>query len=110
MGHALIVDDDTDAAEMLAELAVSQGGDQLTVLRHRFHGVHGQPGTAGFNRLLCRLLWPASARGYFRTHYQRLPDWFSSKGLILEEIASRALKMRERTVPIGQFMTSEISS
>ena len=25
MGHALIVDDDNDAAEMLAELAVSQG-------------------------------------------------------------------------------------
>jgi hypothetical protein len=24
MGHALIVDDDTDAAEMLAELAVSE--------------------------------------------------------------------------------------
>ena len=42
--------------------------------------------------------------------YQRLPDWLSSKGLTLAEIASRARKIRDRTVPIGQFMTSAISS
>ncbi len=42
--------------------------------------------------------------------YQRLPDWFSSMGLTLAEIASRARKIRERTVPIGQFITSAISS
>jgi radical SAM superfamily enzyme len=42
--------------------------------------------------------------------YQRLPLWFSSKGLTFCEIASRALKIRERTVPIGQFMASDISS
>ncbi len=33
-----------------------------------------------------------------------------SSGLTLAEIASRARKIRERTVPIGQFMTSAISS
>ena len=42
--------------------------------------------------------------------YQRLPDWLSSKGLTLAEIASRARKIRDRTVPIGQLMTSAISS
>jgi hypothetical protein len=42
--------------------------------------------------------------------YQRLPLWFSSKGLTFWEIASRALKIRDRTVPMGQSMASEISS
>lgn len=42
--------------------------------------------------------------------YQRLPDWLSSSGLTLAEMASRARKIRERTVPIGQSMTSAISS
>ena len=42
--------------------------------------------------------------------YHRLPDWFSSNGLTLAETASRARKMRERTVPIGQFMVAAISS
>ena len=42
--------------------------------------------------------------------HQRLPDWFSSRGLTFAEIASRARKIRERTVPIGQFITSAISS
>jgi len=42
--------------------------------------------------------------------YQRLPDWLSSSGLTLAEMASRARKIRERTVPMGQSMTSAISS
>ena len=42
--------------------------------------------------------------------YQRLPVWWLSKGLTLAEIASRARKIRERTVPIGQFITAAISS
>jgi len=42
--------------------------------------------------------------------YQRLPDWLSSSGLTLAEMASRARNMRERTVPMGQSMTSAISS
>jgi hypothetical protein len=45
-----------------------------------------------------------------RLAYQRLPDWLSSRGLTFAEMASRARKIRERTVPIGQFMTSAISS
>ena len=44
------------------------------------------------------------------TFYQRLPDWFSSMGLTFADIASRARKILERTVPIGQFITSAISS
>lgn len=44
-----------------------------------------------------------------RAHH-RFPDWFSSNGLIRSEMASRALKIRDRTVPIGQFMASDISS
>ena len=51
-----------------------------------------------------------SGREIHQQTYQRLPVWFSSKGLTFCEIASRALKMRERTVPIGQLMTAEISS
>jgi hypothetical protein len=42
--------------------------------------------------------------------HQRFPDWFSSSGLTFSEIASRALNMRDLTVPIGQFMASDISS
>ena len=42
--------------------------------------------------------------------HHRLPLWRSSKGLTLAEIASRARKIRERTVPIGQFMAAAISS
>jgi hypothetical protein len=36
--------------------------------------------------------------------YQRLPVCDSSKGFTLTEIASRARKIRERTVPMGQFI------
>lgn len=42
--------------------------------------------------------------------YQRLSGAVSSKGRNLLATASRARKMRERTVPIGQFMISAISS
>ena len=42
--------------------------------------------------------------------YQRVPSRVSSKGRSRAAMASRARKMRERTVPMGQFMTSAISS
>jgi hypothetical protein len=53
-----------------------------------------------------------SACRYFpgAVRYQRLPAWLSSSGLTLADMASRARKIRERTVPMGQFMTTEISS
>ena len=44
------------------------------------------------------------------TPYQRLPDCLSSKGLTRCEMASRARKIRERTVPMGQSMAAAISS
>jgi hypothetical protein len=39
-----------------------------------------------------------------------LPERFSSKGLTRADIASRARKIRDRTVPMGQFMAAAISS
>lgn len=42
--------------------------------------------------------------------YQRRSGAISSKGRSFAATASRALKIRERTVPIGQFMLSAISS
>jgi hypothetical protein len=43
--------------------------------------------------------------------YQRLLSGvFSNKGFNFNEMVSRALKIRERTVPIGQFITVAISS
>ena len=56
------------------------------------------------------ILFITSPRRIALALHQRLPDWFSSMGLTLAEIASRARKIRERTVPIGQFITSAISS
>jgi hypothetical protein len=44
------------------------------------------------------------------TPYQRLLVCLSSKGLILAEMASRARKIRDRTVPMGQSIATEISS
>ena len=42
--------------------------------------------------------------------YQRSPSRVSSSGRSRAAMASRALKIRERTVPIGQFISSAISS
>lgn len=47
---------------------------------------------------------------FFLHIHQRLSGAVSSKGRNLPATASRARKMRERTVPIGQFMTPAISS
>jgi hypothetical protein len=43
-------------------------------------------------------------------HHHRSPSRVSSSGRSRAAIASRALKIRERTVPIGQFMSWAISS
>ncbi len=52
--------------------------------------------------------------GYFmslhRQDYQRLSGLISSRGRNFAATASRARKIRERTVPIGQFITWAISS
>lgn len=42
--------------------------------------------------------------------YQRLPVCLSNRGFTLAEMASRARKIRDRTVPIGQAMVKAISS
>ena len=42
--------------------------------------------------------------------HHRLPDWFSSRGRTFAEMASRARKIRDRTVPMGQSMAVAISS
>ena len=49
-------------------------------------------------------------RARFALHHQRRSGAVSSKGRSLPATASRARKMRERTVPIGQFMMPAISS
>ncbi len=43
------------------------------------------------------------------THH-RLPDWFSSNGRTRADIASRARKIRDRTVPMGHSIAVAISS
>ena len=43
-------------------------------------------------------------------HHQRRSGAVSSKGRSFAATASRALKIRERTVPMGQFMICAISS
>ena len=44
------------------------------------------------------------------SHYQRTSSRVPKSGRSLSAIASRARKIRERTVPIGQFITAAISS
>jgi len=45
-----------------------------------------------------------------RSNYHRSPSRVSSSGRSRAAIASRALKIRDRTVPMGQFISSAISS
>jgi len=59
--------------------------------------------TAGSN---ARRLHPAATDAV----HQRSPSRVPSKGRSRVAIASRALKIRDRTVPIGQFINSAISS
>ncbi len=76
-----------------SQFAIDQGREQLLCIYNIvFHGSTCCLRTA---RIPC---------------YQRLPVWRSSIGLTRAEIASRARKMRERTVPIGQAMACAISS
>lgn len=71
----------------------------------------GQPGHRNPALRTRALQLPRLARGCTpNVIYQRSPSRVSKRGLRREAMASRARKMRDRTVPMGQFITSEISS
>ena len=66
--------------------------------------------TAQHHEKACVCIRPDLRQARNLPPHQRLPDWLSSMGLIRAEIASRARKIRERTVPMGQAMAWAMSS
>lgn len=54
--------------------------------------------------------WMRAVRFFISAGYHRLPSAVPSKGRNFSAIASRARKIRERTVPIGHSIASAISS
>lgn len=74
----------------------------------------GSPAFAYFLLILISLFLPewqqSSVSFTYLNVYKNRPKIYSISGWIFLSIASRARKIRERTVPIGQSIASAISS